>query len=126
MHFLERRAEEKIREAMERGEFDDLPGAGKPLRLEASGYVPEELRLAYKMLKDAGFLPPELELRKEVLTLKELLAGVIDDDERYQLARRINDRVLELNLMMKRSFAHEDRQVYARKVRDKVKRLKTL
>ena len=49
MHFLERRAEEKIREAMERGEFDDLPGYGEAAAVrQSSGYIPEELRLAYK------------------------------------------------------------------------------
>ena len=122
MYFLERLAEEKIREAMERGEFDDLPGAGKPLRLESSGFVPEELRLAYKLLKDGGFLPPELELRKEVITLKELLSTIVDDDERYALAREINGRVLRLNLLRKRSFTLEDRQVYAGKLRDQMLR----
>ena len=120
MHFLERRAEEKTREAIERGELDDLPGAGKPLRFDPSYYVPEELKLAYKLLKDGGFLPPELELRKEVLTLKDLLTTVVEDEERYRIVREINARVLRLNLMRKRSFAHEDRQLYAGKLRDQM------
>lgn len=120
MSVLWRRAEQLIREAMERGEFDDLPLAGQRLRFESSGQVPDELRLGYKILKDSGFLPPELELKKEILTLKDLLSAVTDDDERYRLARQINDRVLQLNLMHKRSFAHEDRQVYASKLRNKM------
>lgn len=107
---------------MERGDFDDLELAGKPLRLESNGFVPSDLKLAYKMLKDAGYLPPEMELRKEVVTLKELLRTVTDEEERFRLARRINDRVLRLNLLLKRSFDHEDRQVYARKVREKLTR----
>ncbi|MGH9332489.1 MAG: DUF1992 domain-containing protein, partial [Vicinamibacteria bacterium] len=61
MSFLERAAERKIQEAIERGEFDDLPLAGKPLPLESNRLVPEDLRLAYKILRDAGFLPPEME-----------------------------------------------------------------
>jgi hypothetical protein len=120
MLWLERLAESRIREAMERGEFDSLPLAGKPLPLESNGYVHEDLRLAYKLLKDAGFLPPEIELRKEIVTLKELLDSVSDEDERYRLARQINDKVLRLNLMMKRSFDRADREVYARKVRNKL------
>ena len=85
--------------------------------------MPEDLRLAYKLLKDAGFLPPEMELRKEIATLKDLLQAVTednDDDERYRLARELNAKVLRLNLLMKRSFDREDRQVYARKLRNRM------
>jgi len=54
-------AEKKIAEAMERGEFDDLPGAGRPLELDDDANVPEDLRVAYRILKNAGFVPPEVE-----------------------------------------------------------------
>lgn len=126
MHFLERRAEDKIREAMEQGVFDELPLAGQPFRRESSSHVPEELRIAYKLLKNSGFLPPELEWRKEVLRLRDLLATIDDDDddERCRLARELNERVLKLNLMLKRSFAHEDQQVYGGKLRAKMVRSK--
>lgn len=122
MDFIERLAEERIREAMERGEFDNLPLAGKPLPLEPNGLVPEELRLGYKLLKDAGFLPPELELRKEILSLRELLATVDDDEERLKLGRRINHLVLRLNLMGKRSFDGAHHEVYVRKLTEKLSR----
>lgn len=120
MYWLDRLAEEKIQAAIERGDLDDLPGAGKPLHLETNPFVPEDLQLAYKILKDAGFVPPEVELKREIVTLKELLATVTDDDERLRLARRINERVLHLNLLLKRSFTTEDRQVYGGKVRKKL------
>ncbi|HLE72449.1 MAG TPA: DUF1992 domain-containing protein [Vicinamibacteria bacterium] len=102
MDWLERLAEERIREAMERGEFDDLPLAGKPLPVESNGFVPEDLRLAYKLLKDAGFLPPEMELRKEIVSLKELLSTVEDEGERLKVRRRIDDLALRLDLLLKR------------------------
>jgi hypothetical protein len=102
MDWLERLAEERIRDAMERGEFDDLPLAGKPLPLEPNGSVPEDLRLAYKLLKDAGFLPPEMELRKEIVSLKELLSTVDDEGERLKVRRRIDDLALRLDLLLKR------------------------
>jgi hypothetical protein len=61
-------AERRIQEAIERGEFDDLPGKGNPLELgENDRTVPAELRMAYRMLKNAGLLPPEVELHKEIL-----------------------------------------------------------
>ena len=58
---LEFIAEQRIAEAIENGDFDNLPGAGKPLELDDDSLVPEELRLAYRILKNAGFVPPEIE-----------------------------------------------------------------
>lgn len=120
MEWLERIAEEKIRQAMERGEFENLELAGQPLQLDSSGLVPDDLRLSYKILKDAGFLPPEMELRKEIVTLKALLDEVSDEDERVKLARRINAKILKLNLLWKRSIDREDREVYVEKIREKL------
>ena len=120
MGWIDRRAEEVLREAVERGEFDGLEGAGKPLHLESSPFVPDDLKLAYKMLADAGYLPPEVDLKREVAGLRELLRAVTDDDERYRLERELNERVLRLNLALRRSFDLEDQQVYARKLRSKL------
>ena len=72
-------AERKILEAMERGEFDDLPGKGKPLDLSDDPMVPDDLRVAYKILKNSGCLPPELELHKEIVRLRDLIQLVARD-----------------------------------------------
>jgi hypothetical protein len=96
-------AERKIREAMERGEFDDLPGAGKPLVMEEDlAGVPAELRMAYKILKNAGFVPPEVELRREIMSLRELVSTMEDDDERRQKQRELDFKLLKLSMMRKR------------------------
>ncbi|MGB8647840.1 MAG: DUF1992 domain-containing protein [Anaerolineae bacterium] len=58
--------EKQIREAMERGDFDHLPGEGKPLDLRADPNTPAEWELAFKLLKDAGFAPDWIELDKEL------------------------------------------------------------
>ncbi len=92
-------AERRILEAMERGEFDRLPGAGKPLRMEDDSLVPGDLRVAYKVLKNAGFLPPELELRKEILTLRDLLRTLEDDAMRTRKIREMNRKLLRLELL---------------------------
>lgn len=114
MDFLTRLAEDKIKAAIERGELDDLPSAGKPLVFETNAFVPEDLRLAYKMLKDAGYLPPEMELRNEIVTLKSLFAAATSDDaEQARLAKEINRRVLRLNVMLKRPLSVES-EVYFR------------
>jgi hypothetical protein len=83
-------AEQRIREAQERGEFDNLPGAGAPLALDDDALVPEELRAAYRILKNAGFVPPELDARCEIRELEQLLRKIDDDGERGHLLARIN------------------------------------
>ena len=116
MDFLTRLAEDKILAAIERGELDNLPSAGKPLVFDTNPFVPEDLRLAYKVLKDAGYLPPEMELRREIVTLKSLLAAATDgdgDEEQARLVKEINRRVLRLNLMLKRPLSEES-EVYLR------------
>ena len=58
---------------MRNGAFDDLPGAGKPLELDDDRMVPEDLRMAYRILRNSGFVPPELEARKEAADLRRLI-----------------------------------------------------
>lgn len=120
MDWIERLAEERIQKAIEEGAFDELEFAGKPLALNPDGLVPEDLRLAYKILKDAGFVPPEIELRKEIVGLRELLATIDDDAEYQRIAERLNDRVLRLNLLWKRSFDLEDHQTYGAKLKQRL------
>ena len=78
-------AEKKIAEARARGELDNLPGAGRPLALDDDTLVPEDLRLAYRILKNAGFVPPEVEARREIADLERLL---LDGDETLDAAAR--------------------------------------
>ena len=73
MNPLDRIAEARIREAIDCGELRDLPGEGKPLQLDDDSAIPEELRAAYRILKNAGYLPPELQLRKEIREAEHLL-----------------------------------------------------
>lgn len=82
-------AESKIAEAMKNGEFDDLPGQGKPLELEDPGAVPEELRMAYKILKNAGCIPPELEQRREIGQVADLLEGCADEREKLRQMKKL-------------------------------------
>lgn len=67
-------AEQKIAEAMAAGEFDALPGAGRPLDLEDDAHVPEDLRVAYRILKNAGYVPPEVEALNQIADLERLIA----------------------------------------------------
>lgn len=79
---LEQLAERRIQEAQQRGEFDDLLGAGQPVSCDVDTRVPPELRCVYRILKNANCLPPEIELLAELRSLESLMATVTDDAHR--------------------------------------------
>ena len=87
---------------MARGEFDNLPGAGKPLDLSAYFDTPEEMRLAYTVLKNAGILPQEAELLQDMAALKEKAEGTKDVAERARLLKQVEQKRLQFNLIMER------------------------
>ncbi len=118
MPFLvfQRIAEQRIQDAMRKGEFDDLPGKGKPLQLEDLSHVPEELRLAYKVLKNAGFLPPEAELLREIKTVEDLIEHMEEEEHRYRQIRRLNYLIMKLNQLRGRRIDLEKEQVYYDKI----------
>jgi hypothetical protein len=77
LHFL---AEQRIAEALARGEFDALPGAGRPLDLEDDRLVPEDLRLAHRILRNAGYAPPEVESLRQIAQLERAVAEQSGDE----------------------------------------------
>jgi DnaJ-like protein len=95
-------AEQRIRQALDQGFFDNLPLKGRRLHLEEDESIPPELRMAFKILRDAGCLPPEVELRREIASLSELLDTIADPAERSKLGRELNDRRLRLDLLRRR------------------------
>lgn len=94
--------EEAIRAARERGEFDDLPGRGKPLDHSAYFAQPEELRISHHLLRNAGFVPEEVELMREAGELSDKLRDCRDDAERKRLAREIETRRIKIDLLRRR------------------------
>lgn len=87
---LDALCERHIAAAAERGEFDDLPGSGEPLKLEDDALVPEELRAAYRLLKNAGYLPPEIAHCAEVRDIEALLLQARAGEERDTLLARMH------------------------------------
>lgn len=116
MDVFRRIADERIREAMERGDFKNLPNSGKPLKLDQDSWIPEDLRMAYKVLKNAGCLPPELELRKEIVSLRELIDGMDDDADRLKKIRQLNLKLLKLNTMRNKPLYLEGLPEYEMKI----------
>jgi membrane peptidoglycan carboxypeptidase len=94
--------EQKIREAQEAGEFDRLEGAGRPINLDAYFSTPEELRAGYAVLKNAGVLPEEAAVLKEINERAARLDESRDPDERQRLRREIADLKLKYDLLVER------------------------
>jgi hypothetical protein len=91
-----------IKEAMERGEFDNLPGKGKPIDLTEYFETPEEVRLANSVLKNAGMTSREVELLKEIAELKQILAALLDAKKKPQIEQQIQQKQLDFSLIMER------------------------
>jgi hypothetical protein len=120
MDVFERIAENRILEAMEAGLFDNLEGRGQPLKLEDESHIPPELRMAYKILKNADCLPPELELRKEVMRLQDLVAALPDEAEKLKQMRRLNFYVLKLQMMRPVSLQITEHDLYTPKILERL------
>jgi len=117
---LETMAENKIREAIARGEFANLPGAGKPLRLEDDSMIPDDLRVAYKILRNAGCIPPELEVRKEIITLRDLLRTIEDEGEKIEKNRELNYKLMKLGIMRRRMVTLDEFPEYKERILEKM------
>jgi hypothetical protein len=120
MEFFTRLAENRILQAIEAGEFDNLQGRGQPLNLEDDSHIPPELRMAYKILKNADCLPPELVLRQEVVQLQDLVAALPDEAEKLKQMRRLNFLVMKLNMMRPVSAQLLENDLYTPKVLERL------
>lgn len=103
-------AEQKISQAIARGELKTSGWKNKPLPLEDDHLVPDDLKMAYKILKNAGYLPPEIEQRKEITRLEELIARTEDEHERLQQMRKLSVLLMkvEANRKTPANIAHDD------------------
>lgn len=97
--------EEIIQAAIERGEFDNLPGAGKPLDLDAYFSLPEEDRLAFTILRNSGFVPEEVGALHEIKLLQEQLAVAKSEERRVTIEKKIAEKTLKFNLMIEQRGA---------------------
>jgi hypothetical protein len=112
--------EERIRKAQRKGEFENLEGSGKPLDLLNDQGVAEELRLAYKILKNADCLPPEIELKKEIQHMEELLSGMGETAAKYRTMKKLNFLIMKLNTIRNTAIEFEAPQKYSDKMIEKL------
>ena len=99
---FDRIVEAIIKEAMERGEFDNLPGKGKPIDLTEYFETPEEVRLAHSVLKNAGMTSREVDLLREIAELKQILTALMDEKKKQEIEKQVQQKQVEFNLLMER------------------------
>ena len=124
LHYLSGRAERLIRQAQDEGAFDHLPGEGKPLALADDSAVPEELRMAYAVLKNAGYVPPEIADRKEINSLLDLLEGCDDGAETLRQMQKLDVLLMRMNSSRERPVALAENDPYYENVLRRVSLLK--
>lgn len=110
---FEKIVEERIRKAQFKGEFENLNGAGRPLDFSDDHHIPEDLRLAYKILKNADLLPPEIEIKKEIHRTEALLANMKDTAERYRALKKLNFLIMKFNATRNSDARFDMPQQYA-------------
>jgi hypothetical protein len=116
MDFITFIAEQRISQAIEKGELKPTGWENKPLPLNDDHMVPDDLKIAYKLLKNSGYLPPEIETRKEITRLEELIARTEDEHERLQQMRKLNVLLMKVDATRNNpaNIAHNDE--YYRKI----------
>ena len=97
-----RNADEKVKEAIAKGEFDNLPGKGKPLDLDAYFATPEDLRMGYSILKSADIIPEEMQLLKQVEGLKKSLDSCTSQIEKRSIQQQLSEKITQFNMRMER------------------------
>jgi Domain of unknown function (DUF1992) len=99
--------EELIKKAQERGEFDDLPGKGKPIDLSEYFEMPEDVRVAQSVLKNAGFKSREVDLLNEIAQLRQVLVTVTDEKKKQETEKQIREKQVEFSMLMERQKRHK-------------------
>ena len=122
---FEKIIEQRIQKAQRKGDFENLPGRGKPLPKEDMN-VPEDLRLAYKILKNADCIPPELEIKTEIRNTKELLSGMEETSEKYKVLKKLNLLILKLNSLRSGGVQFDVPQHYMDPLTERLSSGKTL
>ncbi|MDR2227589.1 MULTISPECIES: DUF1992 domain-containing protein [Providencia] len=105
MSIIDLWAERHIQESLNKGELSQLNGEGKPLHLEDDSLVPPELRAGYRLLKNSGYLPAELQQRKDALTLSHMLQGLSIDDPNYA---NVSKQLALLELKLRQAGVNTD------------------
>ncbi|NMH70796.1 DUF1992 domain-containing protein [Bacillus sp. RO3] len=116
-------SEQRIKKAYEDGEFKELPGFGKPLNLDDDAGIPQELKMAHRMMKNAGFTTEEMNIKNEMMRIEDLIRVCEDDLEKQELQRNLNERMLKYNAMLSKKRINTNSSLfknYGHKIENKL------
>jgi hypothetical protein len=113
-------AEQRIVEAQQQGAFDNLAGAGKPLRLDDDSAIPEDLRMAYKVLKNSGYVPEAIAQRKEISNLMDMLEKESDEGQKLRQMRRMQFLLVQMRVRNNKSMLLEQEDPYYQHILDRL------
>lgn len=113
-------AERRISEAIRKGQLDVEGWRNKPLPMTNDYLVPEELRMAHKILKNAGYLPPEIETKKEIQQIEDLLATCEDERIRVKQIKKLSYLMMKLSSMKGDTLNIESQEEYYRQVVERI------
>ena len=121
MSIFEIIAEKRIEQAIAEGAFDNLQNKVKPLANDNMDHVPEEMRMAYKILKNAGIIPEEIELKKGIVHISNLLDSCTNENEKKELRMKLNEKQLRYNIIMESRGLRKIDPAYENKIYDRLK-----
>ncbi|SDM69936.1 DUF1992 domain-containing protein [Sediminibacillus halophilus] len=102
MDFASRMAEEKIQQAIRDGELDNLPGKGKKQDLEDLSAIPEDMRTSYLMMKNSGYLPDEVRLQKELVSLQEMMDLAKNPEQKEGYRKQLSEKEIQLRMLIEK------------------------
>lgn len=117
---MDKLIEERIRKAQEEGAFDNLPGEGRPLNLDDDLLIPEELRMICRVLKNSGYVPPEVEELKQLRQLESIVASDALEGERLAARKRMEFLLVKLEQSGLARVAQAAWDQYADKVAERM------
>lgn len=105
-------AEDHIKRAQKEGQFDDLPGKGKPLPKDDLAHIPDDLRMAYRLMKNAGYSDEENQLKKEVMTIEDLIKNCYDEEEKKKHQQKLNEKLVRWNQLQSKKGIKTNSSVF--------------
>ncbi len=109
---FEKIVEARIKKAQKEGVFNELQGTGTPIVFEDDYHIPEDLKLAHKILKNADCLPPEVEVRKDIRQTEDLLSDLKDTKQQYRVLKKLNFLIMKLNALRDSNVSFDMPQQY--------------
>jgi hypothetical protein len=122
---LQQIAEQRIAKAIEEGSLKIDGWKNKPLPLDDDSFVPDDLKMAYKILKNSGYVPPEVETRKEIQKLEDLIVKTEDSHQRVKQMKKLDLLMRKIDAQRSRPASIEHDDVYFRKIVERIDRSKT-